>query len=142
MSEQTPISASTLPKRHMEVMLKMELPKQYQKPDVALMRATARQRRCRPGDVQWKVALISMECGLAKEYDQWFNSQEGFIREWAVPHMILSREEYAEKTGHTQDERGQAAAAKKYMDGFNTLHRPPNWAVMLNVKGEGERPNV
>jgi hypothetical protein len=116
MSEQTPISASTLPERHMEAMLKSELPEQYQKPDVALMQATARQHRCRLRDVQWKVALISMDCKLAIEYDQWFNSLDGDIREWAVPHMILSREEYAEKTGHTQDERGQAAAAKKYMD--------------------------
>ena len=142
MSEQTPISASTLPKRHMEVMWKGELPKQYQEPDVALIQATARQRRCRPGDVQWKVALISMECNLAREYDQWFNSLDGDIRKWAVPHMILSREEYAVKTGHRQDIIGQAAAAKKYIDGFNTLYRPANWAVTLNVKGEGERPNV
>ena len=142
MSEQTPISASTLPERHMEPMLKSELPEQFQQPDVALMQATARQHRCRLRDVQWKVALISMECELAIQYDQWFNSLEGFFRERAVPHMILSREEYAVKTGHTRDICGQAAAAKKYMDGFNTLHRPANWAVMLNVKGEGERPNV
>ena len=54
----------------------------------------------------------------------------------------MSKEEYAERTGHTRDKGGQAAAAKKYKDGFNTLHRPANWAVMLNVKGEGERPNV
>ena len=142
MSEQTPISASTLPEPHMEVMLMSELPKQFQKPDVAMMRETARQHHCRLRDVQWNVALISMDCKLAIQYDEWFNSLEGYFREWAVPHMILSKEEYAEKTGHTRDTRGQAAAAKKYVDGFTRLYRPPNWAVMLNVKGEGERPNV
>ena len=142
MSEQTPISASTLPKRHMEAMLKSELPKQYQKPDAAAMQETARQHRCRLRDVQWKVALISMDCKLANEYDEWFNSLEDFFKEWAVPHLILSKEEYAVKTGHTRDIRGQAAAAKKYIDGFNTKNRPANWAVMVDVQGEGERPNV
>ena len=142
MSEQTPITASTLPKRHMQAMLKSELPKQYQKPDLAAMRATARQHHCSLKHVQWKVALISMDCKLAKEYDQWFNSLEDFFREWAVPHLILSKEEYAERTGHTRDKTGQAAAAKEYVAGFKRLYRPANWAVMLNVKGEGERPNV
>ena len=142
MSEQTPISASTLPKRHMEAMLKSELPKQYQKPDFAAMQETARQHRCRLKDVQWKVALISMECKLAREYDEWFNSLDGFFQEWAVPHEILSKEDYAETNGHTRCKRGQAVAAKEYIDGFDTLYRPANWAAFLDVKGECERPNV
>ena len=64
------MSTSTLPKRHMEALLLSELPKQYQNPNAELLRATAREHRVRLKDVQWRVVLISMECDLARDYDE------------------------------------------------------------------------
>ena len=135
------MSTSTLPKRHMEALLLSELPKEYQNPDAELLRATARERRCRLKDVQWRVVLISMDCNLASDYDKGFNSLDKDFKAWAVPHLILSKEEYAERTGHARDLCGQAAAAKKYIDGFGKFPRPPNYAAIVDVSAPVSRPN-
>ena len=124
----------------MEALLLSELPNEFQS-DPELLRATAREHRCRLKDVQWRVVLYSMECDLARDYDKWFDSLEELFQAWAVPRLILSREEYTERTGHTPDICGQAAAAKEYIDGFNKYNRPPNYAATITVSAPVSRPD-
>ena len=127
----------------MQLMFMSELPKEYQKPDREMMQNIARQYHCMLKDVRWKVALISMDCNLGNEYERWFNSLDPVATEWAVPHMVVTNEEYTQRCKYAPGKCGLAVAAKDYITGFQKWHRPPNWAVMIDVCKSGSvlRPN-
>ena len=55
--------------------------------------------------------------------------------------MIVSRAEYAARSGRKQDESGIIESALEFGRGFGELHRPPLVAVFADPPPRTARPN-
>jgi hypothetical protein len=86
-------------------------------------------------NVQFKLWLLAPECRLARAYEQWFNSLEPDIQEWSVPPKILSREDYAAKTGHTLDDDGISESALEFGAGWGQNYRPTVYCLLPVAPG-------
>jgi len=93
-------------------------------PTRAQIQALARHFRCQPEEVQWQLRLLALDCRLARQYCRWWDGLPDYVKAWSVQPMILSRADYAVKTGHNNDENGIIESAVEFGRGFGEMYRP------------------
>jgi hypothetical protein len=117
-------STQTTPPLWVELLLLCEVPEEHKVATSQVRRDAARQLGCRPRDVKFELWLMAPECHRARAYEQWFKSLDPEIQEWSVPLQIVSRQEYAVRTGHTDNDKGIAASVLEFSNDWNEVHRP------------------
>ena len=68
--------------------------------------------------------LLAPDCRLARQYCRWFNGLEEYVKAWSLQPMIVSRADYAVKTGRKNDDNGVIESALEFGRGFGEMYRP------------------